>query len=215
MPATLKEYGQMVAGMADIKLPQLHTAVDVLGFIEDHTARTMFRGETQEFLPKPFFDIITSETVVRRLISADDSLELDEKEARAFARQIVCDGPKMYATCILGELPLNCVKALFAIGLTDEKFPFEEKDFLTHRKFQSGFFLRRFMKNQMLFNPAFISPNSDLSWDNRIAKPINFQVNDESIFGMGAFENVYKIQLHPGQHSLSSVSYDPMKGTAR
>ncbi|KAF3011217.1 hypothetical protein E8E13_011625 [Curvularia kusanoi] len=192
----------MVTAMADTEEARLQTARQVADYMDEKMAEMMFRGEEQRFLPKPFFDIVTSKRVVRRLISADDELNLEEREAKAFTEQVLHDGLKMYATCIFSEMSLSLVKNLFAIGLTDKKFPLKEKD--CPKQYQIRSFRNGFIMHQKLFNPAFISPNSELNWDKCIAKPINFTEDEESLLGSGTFGNVYEIELHSSQHSLTS-----------
>lgn len=202
----------MVAAMADTEEARLQTAKQVADYMDENMAEMMFRGEEQRFLPKPFFDIVTSERVVRRLILADDGLNLREREAKGFAEQVLRDGLKIYATCVFSETSLSCVRDLLAIGLTDKKFPFTEKD--CPKQYQSRSFRNGFIRDQKLFNPAFIVPNSELDWDKCIAKPINFLEDEKFLLGSGTFGNVYEIKLHSSQHSLSSVSYNSVRGIA-
>lgn len=172
-------------------------------YMDDHMAATTFRGEDQTFLPTPYFDIVTAESVVRHLVSKDGNLYLGPQDQDDFIHKILTEGRKMFATCVYGDLPLTCVKTLFEYGLTDAKFPFREDDCPAQknkRKFKSSF-----LENQKRFNPAFFELNSEHKWDGRMAKPVHLDESKSSLLGQGAFGDVYKIWIHPDQRSFSSV----------
>lgn len=173
-------------------------------YMDENMATTMFRGEEQKFLPKPNFDVVTAENVVRHLVSKDEELYLGLQEKEEFVKKIVLQGRKIFATCVFSDMPLTCVKALFEDGLTDAKFPFDEAacpGMKSKRKFRNSF-----IPNQKLFNPAYFDMDSEQDWDNRITKPIDFHECTTSLLGHGTFGNVYKIWIHRDQRSISSVS---------
>ncbi|KZM23618.1 uncharacterized protein EKO05_0007461 [Ascochyta rabiei] len=182
--------------------PKLENAAEVLDYMDEHMATTEFRGETQKFLPNPNFDIVTSERVIRNLVSKDRQLYIGELENEEFVHRVRREGRKMFATCIFGEFPLTCLKALFEDGLSDAKFPFEEKDCpgqIKKRKFCGSF-----IGNQKLFNPAYLHTNSEQKWDGRVTKPIEYSESKSALLGQGAFGDVYEIRIHPSQRSFSS-----------
>lgn len=207
--------------MDDVKENSLETALEVVEFMERNMAITMFRGEEQIFLPKPSFDIVTSEIVVRNLVSTDEGLVFEHQEREDFIQKVVLHGSKMFATCIFSEMSLACVKNLFDSGLTDEQFPFKISDCLAFTKAGSppDFISRRktrstFVPNQKLFNTAFFSLDSELFLDDRVAKPIDFDESMKYLLGSGSSGLVYKIHIHPSQHSLPVVgSYEVSKGS--
>lgn len=182
---------------------ELKNAAQVLEYMEKHLAKTTFRGEDQKFLPAPEFDKITSESVIRRLVQNGDNLYLGPGEEDDFVRKTYREGRKMFATCIFGELPLSCLKALFESGLSDANFPFEERDCpgqVNKRQFR-----KEFLGNQKLFNPAYFQMNSEQKWDGRVTKPVDYDEGKAALLGQGAFGDVYRIHIHPSQRSFSSV----------
>jgi hypothetical protein len=177
-------------------------AEQVVEYMDRHMAKTIFRGEEQEFLPTPHFDAVTTKTVIRALVSKDDELYLGEDE-ESFIRQVLAEGRKIFATCIYADLSLSCVKALFDFGLNDTKFPFTEEACPAHKNKRK--FRLNFLENQKRFNPAYLRLNSTQRWSNLTAKPLKLDEGKHSLLGQGAFGNVYKVWIHPDQRSFSSV----------
>lgn len=187
---------------------KLENVNQVVEYMDEHMTETEFRGETQRFLPTPNFEKVTSEIVIRELVSKDEELYLGQQERNDFVQRIHNEGRKMFATCIFGDLPLTCLKALFDDGLSDSRFPFKAEDCpgqKNKRKFRTNF-----IDNQRLFNPAFFKMNCEQKWDGRVTKPIENDESASALLGQGAFGNVYQIRIHPGQRSFSSVSYAPL-----
>jgi hypothetical protein len=174
-------------------------------YMNEHMEDIEFRGETQEFLPRPSFDIVTAESVIRHIVKQDGHLFLGEQEREALIKRIAKYGRKMFATCVYGGLPMTCLKALFDDGLDDGQFPFKLNDCPGQKDKQA--FRVSFLKNQKLFNPAYLSMDSEQDWDIRITKPIEYNENKSSLLGQGAFGNVYRIYIHPEQRSFSSVCH--------
>lgn len=177
----------------------------VMDYMDTHMEKTVFRGEEQNFLPTPHLDLVTTEAVIRTLVSNDDDLYLGEDEER-FVRQVLAEGRKMFATCIYADLPLSCVKALFDFGLNDTKFPFKEEDCPAHKNKRK--FRLNFLENQKRFNPAYLRLNSAQKWNNLTAKPLQLDEGKHSLLGQGAFGDVFKVWIHPAQRSFSSVRHD-------
>ncbi|KAF3052407.1 hypothetical protein E8E11_001850 [Didymella keratinophila] len=175
---------------------------DVIEYMDSHMTTVTFRGEEQTFLPRPNFDLVTSEAVIRSCVSRDGNLCLGHQEQNDFVHKICTEGRKMFATCVYGELPLTCVKTLFESGLTDAKFPFREED-CPLQKYKRRF-KACFLENQKLFNSAYLDLNSEQEWDGRVAKPVGLDERRSSLLGQGAFGDVYKIWIHPDQRSFSS-----------
>lgn len=176
---------------------------DVLDYMDKHMATTKFRNAKQTFLPKANFNAVTTEDVIRLLVSRDKELHLSQQAQDEFVKRVVREGRKMFATCIFSEMSLTCVQALFEDGLSDDKFPFEESDCpgLVHKRT----FRNSFLVHQSRFNTVYFDLNSEHEWDDLITKPIDF---DESLLlGEGAFGHVYEIHIHGGQRSFSSVGH--------
>jgi hypothetical protein len=98
----------------------------------------------------------------------------------------------MFATCVFSEMSLTCVQALFDDGLTDARFPFKEEEcpgLRSKRRFRTAFLI-----NQSRFNSTYFTTDSEHQWDNRVAKPIDF--DERSLLGSGAFGNVYEIWIN-------------------
>lgn len=180
----------------------------LLEYMDAHMVTTTFRGEEQTFLPRPNFDVVTAESVIHHLVSKDGDLYLGPTEKKDLVRKICAEGRKMFATCVYGELPLTCIKALFEYGLSDAKFPFKEKDCPAQkhkRKFKSCF-----LENQKRFNTAFFDLNSEQKWDGHTSKPLKLDESKTSLLGQGAFGDVYQIWIHPDQRSFSSVGHSQL-----
>jgi serine/threonine protein kinase len=173
---------------------------DVLDYMDKHMASTIFREQKQIFLLQAALDAITTETVIRNLVSQDNELDLEQHAQEEFVQEVFAKGRKMFATCIFSAMSLTCVQALFDDGLTDTRFPFEEDEcpgLKSNRKFRTTFLV-----NQSRFHTAYFKPDSEHQWDNRITKPIDF--NEGLVLGAGTFGFVYEIWIHPGQRSFKS-----------
>ncbi|KAF9693554.1 hypothetical protein EKO04_008240 [Ascochyta lentis] len=182
--------------------PKLENVTQVSDYMDEHMTETVFRGEKQVFLPKPDFDIVSSESVIRSLVSNDEELYLGQLEKEELVQRIYREGRKMFATCVFGDLPLTCLKALFEDGLSDAKFPFDEDDCpgqISKRKFRASF-----IRNQKLFSPAYLEMDSEQNWDGRVTKPIEYDESKSELLGQGAFGDVYRIRIHCSQRSFSS-----------
>jgi hypothetical protein len=174
---------------------------DVLDYMDKHMANTMFRDEKQMFLPQANFDTVTAKAVIRNLVSRDSELHLGQHAQEEFVQDVFVKGRKMFATCVFSEMSLTCVQALFDDGLTDARFPFKEEEcpgLRSKRRFRTAFLI-----NQSRFNSTYFTTDSEHQWDNRVAKPIDF--DERSLLGSGAFGNVYEIWIHSGQRSFNSV----------
>ncbi|KAF3034086.1 hypothetical protein E8E12_005727 [Didymella heteroderae] len=201
-------------------LPTFDNVAQVRAYMNDHLKDTEFRGETQEFLPTPDFNIVTSEGVIRTVISKDEKLFLGHKDRAALILKISQEGRKMFATCVYGSLPMTCLKALFDDGLSDCRFPFKIGDAPGQKDNQK--FIAAFIKNQKIFNVAFFARSSEQILDGGIRKPIDYDESEDAMLGKGAFGEVYKIGIHPGQRSFTSgansnghfaMKVTPHKGT--
>ncbi|KAJ4353060.1 hypothetical protein N0V95_003713 [Ascochyta clinopodiicola] len=182
--------------------PRLQNTEQVLEYMDKHLASTVFRGEKQRFLPRPNFEAVTAEDVVRTLVDKDGDLHLGPAEEEEFVRKILISGRKIFATCIYAEISLACVKALFECGLSDARFPLNEDD-CTAQKYQRKF-KKDYLERQRLFNAAYFQLNSEQTWTGHIAKPLMLDEGGSALLGKGAFGNVYKIWIHPAQRSFTS-----------
>lgn len=186
-------------------LPTFENVLQVRAYANDHIAQTEFRGEEQEFLPTPDFNIITAESAIRAVVWNDEKLFLGQQEREALVSKIMQEGRKMFATCVYSSLPMTCLKALFDDGLSDRKFPFKIGDAPGQKDNQK--FRAAFIKNQKLFNVAFFERSSEQSLDGGIRKPIDYDESEDAMLGRGAFGEVYKIGIHPSQRSFTSVRH--------
>lgn len=194
--------------MVSLEGNNLETSDQVADYMDQNMVETMFRGEVQRFLPKLHFDIATSENVIRCLVMKDKEVYSGQKAAEVFIRRIVLSGRRIFATCVFSGMPLSCVKALFEDGLSDERPPLKSSDcpgLAEKREFRNTF-----IPNQKLFNPAFLSLDSEQTWNNHVSKPIEFNEDSKSLLGSGTFGNVYQIQIDPNQHSLPLVGLRPI-----
>lgn len=173
--------------------------------MNDQIVTTEFRGEDQEFLPTPDFDIVTDEAVIHTVVWKDEKLFLGQKERAAMVSQISQEGRKMFATCVYSGLPMTFLKALFDDGLNDCRLPFKEGDAPGQKNSQK--FRATFMKNQKIFNVAFFKRSSEQILDGGIRKPIGYDESEDKMLGRGAFGDVYKISIHPSQRSFTSVRH--------
>lgn len=184
--------------------PRFQDTEQVMEYMDRYLTSTEFRGEIQKFLPRPNFDAVTAEDVIRILVKKDGDLDLEPAEKEEFVQKIVASGRKMFATCVYAEISLACVKALFECGLSDAKFPFKKSD-CTAQKYKRKF-QKDYLEKQRLFNVAYLHLNSEQAWTGQTAKPLTWDEGGSALLGKGAFGNVFKIWIHPAQRSFSSVS---------
>lgn len=180
----------------------LKSVGEVQSYMDEHMAQTEFEGQTQKFLPRPYFEVVTAEDVIKSLVSKDEDLHLSQPAQDDFVRKVLHQGRKMFATCIFSEMSLTCVQALFEDKLTDLEFPFKKEDCPGLKSKRQ--FYNTFLVNQLRFNVAYFEENSEYGWDDRMMKPIDFK--ESSLLGQGAFGDVYEVEIHPEQRSFRNVS---------
>lgn len=180
----------------------LESVTDVQSYMDQHMKETKFEGQTQKFLPRPYFEVVTAENVIKNLVSKDKDLHLSQPAQDAFVGRILHEGQKMFATCIYSDMSLTCVQALFEDGCNDLGFPFKKEDCPGLKDKRP--FCNNFLANQLWFNVAYFGENPNQNWDDRMMKPINFK--ESSLLGQGAFGDVHEVEIPPEQRSFRNVS---------
>jgi hypothetical protein len=181
------------------------TTSQLVSFINGNIVECDFRGEVQEFLPRPALNKATTIDVIRTIVSEDSESFFDQKEQETFVHEVFERCRKIFITCVFGELPMTVIKALMVHGLSDAEFPLCTEDCpsqIVNRQFRL-----HFIRNQKIFHAAYFEFGTNQVLDDKFTVPIDFEISFANVLADGVFDYVFKIQIHPDQRSFSNVSY--------
>ena len=175
--------------------------IELEEYMDDHMASSNFCGYSQQYLPRPAFETVTRQAVIRFVLDSDKDLFLSEDERRDLSYRIYNECQKLFATCLYSEAPLTLLKELMDRRLSDAQFPLDAKNQpqWSHRRLW-----RRFIRNQRNFHTVYFELGSYQILDNRCVIPIN--CDDPHHLGGGSFDEVYEVQINPDQHEFPQVS---------
>ncbi|KAJ4365203.1 positive regulation of MDA-5 signaling pathway [Neocucurbitaria cava] len=182
--------------------PQFSEADDVYEFMESHMVKWNFRGEMQEFLPKPAFAAVTTKEVIELVVSDDANFLLDVQAQEHFVMKVHEEAPIMFTTCFYAAgLSMAVLKALLDSGLNDQDLPLT-KDSCANTKLKR--LIPTFCDNQKRFRIAYFGLNSMQNLGD-ITKPIKFDEDEKHLLGTGAFGEVWEIEIHDDHRSFFNV----------
>lgn len=187
--------------------PKFANTSEILDYIDENMKEVKFRGVEQKFLPRPHLDSITTKDVIRVVIAKEEGFYLAQQKLEELVEEIYQKGRKMFATYVYSTLPLTCLVALLEDGLSDKRFPFSFED--CPRQYPKREFRSKFLQNQKYFHTAYFDISSEQTLDGGITIPIEHDEGHEALLGEGAFGQVFRIDIHDGQRSFSSVCSDP------
>lgn len=189
-------------------------------------------SDNGQYMPRTALNVITSSSIVRRIIFEDTnlSMELDEKEL--FVEMVVRDARRVFLMFVDAGLSMSCLKKLLDQKFCDAKLPMKHPC-SCHTQCQSRF--RALINGQSNFMAAeFLDIGEHQKFSSCVVVPISYKDmtthdsspaeedpnsvstdsdNDDdakkkrrALCGKGAYSNVYCVNINPDHHRLSKVS---------
>jgi Protein kinase domain len=171
--------------------------------------------EDEKYIPRRDLEQIYSESTIKNLIDADQSLarlSLTADQRAEFLEKININATRLLAICIHIDMPLACLYHLLEKDYKDEDLPLSrKKHHCPGREYEVKF--ESFMKWQGAF-VAHIFVNDEggpkhISLPDDVILPIIYDKERPSL-GKGGFGEVYKIYIHSDHHYFSSYRNAPL-----
>lgn len=194
--------------------------------------RLMKQSDDRLYMPRSVLNVLTSSSIVRRIIFEDADLSMTSDEKESLVQRVEIGARRLLLMCVDARLGMKCLQKLLDNRLSDEDLPLSHRRRPCHKQCIPQF--RNLIRGQSSFMAAeFLKIGQNQEFSSHVVLPIYYkdvkthrtdkkkasnqnsasQCNDnhgdarrKGWCGSGAYSNVYRVNIDPDHHSLSEVS---------